>query len=170
MAGTGGFGQDGFDEGNAVQYTWIVPRNPAGLITAMGGREAAAARLDAFSAKLNAGPLQPYMWAGNEPAFGIPWLYNHTGRPWRTQQVVRQIMTTLFNATPDGESGNDDLGAQSSWYVWAALGLYPGTPGTSDLAVHSPLFPRAVLDLPGRDQAHRPIATVSTTSWPVPTA
>ncbi|KOV88345.1 alpha-1,2-mannosidase [Nocardia sp. NRRL S-836] len=147
----GGFGQDGFDEGNAVQYSWMVPHNPAGLITAMGGRDAAAARLDAFTTKLNAGPSEPYMWAGNEPAFGIPWLYNHTGRPWRTQQVVRQIMTTLFSPTPDGEPGNDDLGAQSSWYVWAALGLYPATPGTADLAVHSPLFPRIVLDLPGRD-------------------
>ncbi|WP_439658713.1 GH92 family glycosyl hydrolase [Lentzea sp. HUAS TT2] len=146
-----GFGQDGFDEGNAVQYTWMVPHNPAGLITAMGGEDAAAARLDTFTTKLNAGPQEPYMWAGNEPAFGIPWLYNHTGRPWRTQQVVRQIMTTLFSPTPDGEPGNDDLGAQSSWYVWAALGLYPATPGTSDLAVHSPLFPRIVLDLPGRD-------------------
>ncbi|ANZ43128.1 alpha-1,2-mannosidase [Lentzea guizhouensis] len=148
---TGGFGQDGFDEGNAVQYSWMVPHNPAGLITAMGGRDAAAARLDTFTTKLNAGPSEPYMWAGNEPAFGIPWLYNHTGRPWRTQQVVREIMTTLFSPTPDGEPGNDDLGAQSSWYVWAALGLYPATPGTSDLAVHSPLFPRIVLDLPGRD-------------------
>ncbi|MET9224495.1 GH92 family glycosyl hydrolase [Lentzea sp. NPDC003310] len=148
---TGGFGQDGFDEGNSVQYSWMVPHNPAGLITAMGGRDAAAARLDTFTTELNAGPFKPYMWAGNEPAFGIPWLYNHAGRPWRTQQVVRQIMTTLFDATPDGEPGNDDLGAQSSWYVWAALGLYPATPGTSDLAVHSPLFPRIVLDLPGRD-------------------
>jgi hypothetical protein len=129
----------------------MVPHNPAGLITAIGGRDAAAARLDTFTTKLNAGPLQPYMWAGNEPASGIPWLYNHTGRPWRTQQVVRQIMTTLFSPTPDGEPGNDDLGAQSSWYVWAALGVYPATPGTSDLAVHSPLFPHIVLDLPGRD-------------------
>ncbi|MFJ5986270.1 GH92 family glycosyl hydrolase [Lentzea sp. NPDC092896] len=147
----GGFGQDGFDEGNSVQYSWMVPHNPAGLITAMGGEDAAAARLDTFTTKLNAGPQEPYMWAGNEPAFGIPWLYNHTGRPWRTQQVVRQIMTTLFSPTPDGEPGNDDLGAQSSWYVWAALGLYPATPGTSDLALHSPLFPKIVLDLPGRD-------------------
>ncbi|WP_338067455.1 GH92 family glycosyl hydrolase [Crossiella equi] len=146
-----GFGQDGFDEGNAVQYTWMVPHNPAGLITAMGGRTAVASRLDTFVTKLNAGPLQPHLWAGNEPAFGIPWLYNHIGQPWRTQEVVRQVMTTLFSPTPDGEPGNDDLGAQSSWYVWAALGLYPATPATPELALHNPLFPRVVLDLPGRD-------------------
>ncbi|WP_245573159.1 GH92 family glycosyl hydrolase [Amycolatopsis benzoatilytica] len=145
----GKFGQDGFDEGNAAQYAWLVPQDPAGLVTAMGGPAAAAGRLDAFFQKLNVGPNEPYMWAGNEPDFGVPWLYNHVGQPWKTQEVVRRIATTLFSATPDGEPGNDDLGAQSSWYVWAALGLYPTTPGTPDLTVHSPLFERAVLSLPG---------------------
>ncbi|SEP06571.1 GH92 family glycosyl hydrolase [Amycolatopsis saalfeldensis] len=144
----GEFGQDGFDEGNAAQYTWLVPQDPAGLVTAMGGPAKTAARLDTFFQQLNVGPNEPYMWAGNEPDFGVPWLYNHVGQPWKTQQVVRQIATTQFSATPDGEPGNDDLGAQSSWYVWAALGIYPGTPGTSDLVVHSPLFERAVLTLP----------------------
>nr|WP_168720760.1 GH92 family glycosyl hydrolase [Streptomyces sp. SAT1]ANO42608.1 alpha-1,2-mannosidase [Streptomyces sp. SAT1] len=145
----GTFGQDGFDEGNAAQYNWLVPQNTAGLIEAMGGRTAAAARLDTFFTQLNAGPNQPYMWAGNEVDFGVPWVYNHLGQPWKTQQHVREIATTLFSPTPDGEPGNDDLGAQSSWYVWAALGLYPATPGTADLTVHSPLFPRVLLDLPG---------------------
>ncbi|WP_409497077.1 glycoside hydrolase domain-containing protein [Amycolatopsis sp. cmx-11-12] len=78
----------------------------------------------------------------------MPWLCNHIGQPWKTQQVVREIATTLFKATPDGEPGNDDLGAQSSWYVLAALGIYPTTPGTPDLVVHSPLFERAVPALP----------------------
>ncbi|WP_416979812.1 GH92 family glycosyl hydrolase [Streptomyces sp. T028] len=145
----GRFGQDGFDEGNAAQYNWLVPQNTAGLIQAMGGRATTAKRLDTFFTKLNAGPNEPYMWAGNEVNFGVPWIYNHVGQPWKTQETVRRIATTLFSPTPDGEPGNDDLGAQSSWYVWAALGLYPATPGTSDLSVHSPLFPRAVLDLPG---------------------
>ncbi|MFD9960780.1 GH92 family glycosyl hydrolase [Amycolatopsis sp. NPDC058986] len=144
----GKFGQDGFDEGNAAQYTWLVPQDSAGLVTAMGGQAAVARRLDTFFQKLNVGPNEPYMWAGNEPDFGVPWLYNHVGQPWKTQQVVRKIATTLFSATPDGEPGNDDLGAQSSWYVWAALGLYPATPGTPDLVVHSPLFERAELALP----------------------
>ncbi|WP_326958471.1 GH92 family glycosyl hydrolase [Amycolatopsis sp. NBC_01286] len=144
----GKFGQDGFDEGNAAQYTWLVPQDPAGLVTAMGGPAAVSQRLDTFFQKLNVGPNEPNMWAGNEPDFGVPWLYNHVGQPWKTQQVVREIATTLFSATPDGEPGNDDLGAQSSWYVWAALGIYPATPGTPDLVVHSPLFERAVLSLP----------------------
>ncbi|WP_343244937.1 GH92 family glycosyl hydrolase [Streptomyces sp. SID14478] len=145
----GTFGQDGFDEGNAAQYNWLVPQNTAGLIQAMGGRDATAKRLDTFFTKLNAGPNEPYMWAGNEVDFGVPWVYNHLGQPWKTQEKVRTVATTLFSPTPDGEPGNDDLGAQSSWYVWAALGLYPATPGTPDLSVHSPLFPRVVLDLPG---------------------
>ncbi|GAA1370551.1 GH92 family glycosyl hydrolase [Streptomyces beijiangensis] len=145
----GKFGQDGFDEGNAAQYNWLVPQNTAGLIQAMGGRDATSERLDTFFTKLNAGPNEPYMWAGNEVNFGVPWVYNHLGTPWKTQKAVRDIATTLFSPTPDGEPGNDDLGAQSSWYVWAALGVYPSTPGTPDLSVHSPLFERAVLDLPG---------------------
>ncbi len=71
-----GFGQDGFDEGNAEQYVWWVPHNVAGLVTALGGRDAVAGRLDRFTRKLNVGPNQPYLWAGNEPGFAVPWLYN----------------------------------------------------------------------------------------------
>ncbi|WP_237536528.1 GH92 family glycosyl hydrolase [Streptomyces sp. SID5785] len=161
----GTFGQDGFDEGNAAQYNWLVPQNTAGLIQAMGGRDATSKRLDTFFTKLNAGPNEPYMWAGNEVNFGVPWVYNHLGQPWKTQEYVRKIATSLFSATPDGEPGNDDLGAQSSWYVWAAIGLYPSAPGTPDLQVHSPLFPRVVLDLPGKGpdlDVHAPAASADT--------
>jgi predicted alpha-1,2-mannosidase len=143
----GQFGQNGFDEGNAAQYNYLVPQNMAGLITAMGGPAAVNQRADAFFQLLNTGPNLPNQWSGNEPDFATPWLYDYTGRPWQTQEVVRRIETQLFSATPNGEPGNDDLGAQSSWYVWAALGLYPVTPGTTDLAFASPLFPKAVLHL-----------------------
>ncbi|MEU9957843.1 GH92 family glycosyl hydrolase [Streptomyces sp. NPDC050982] len=148
---SGQIGQSGFDEGNAAQYNWLVPQNMAGLVTAMGGKDVASDRLDTFLTKLNVGPNEPYMWAGNEPNFAVPWAYNYLGEPWKTQETVRRVATTLFGPTPDGEPGNDDLGAQSAWYVWAALGMYPATPGTADLTVHSPLFERAVLDLPGKD-------------------
>jgi predicted alpha-1,2-mannosidase len=144
----GCFSQPGFDEGNAEQYVWYVPQNIAGLVTALGGRKAVADRLDRFTKQLNAGPDQPYLWAGNEPGFGVPWLYNYVGQPWKTQQLVDRVRSKLFGPTPDGEPGNDDLGAMSSWYVWAALGLYPSTPGTSILTVNTPLFDRVEITLP----------------------
>ena len=142
------FGQQGFDEGNADQYLWLVPQNVAGLVTALGGRQAAAQRLDRFTTQLNVGPNKPYLWIGNEPDFGVPWLYNFMGQPWKTQQTVDRIRSQLFGPTPDGEPGNDDLGAMSSWYVWAALGLYPITPGTPTLTLTTPLFDRVEIALP----------------------
>jgi predicted alpha-1,2-mannosidase len=144
----GCFSQLGFDEGNAEQYVWYVPQNIAGLVTALGGRKTVAERLDRFTSQLNVGPEEPYLWAGNEPGFDVPWLYNYIGQPWRTQQVVDRVRSDLFGPTPDGEPGNDDLGAMASWYVWAALGLYPSTPGTSILTVNTPLFDRVIIHLP----------------------
>jgi predicted alpha-1,2-mannosidase len=146
--GPGCFSQIGFDEGNAKQYVWYVPQNIAGLVTALGGRQAVADRLDRFTTKLNVGPTEPYLWAGNEPGFGVPWLYNYIGQPWKTQELVDRVRSTLFSPTPDGEPGNDDLGAMSAWYVWAALGLYPSVPGTPTLTVNTPLFDRVEIALP----------------------
>ncbi|MCX4750842.1 GH92 family glycosyl hydrolase [Kitasatospora sp. NBC_01287] len=142
---TGGFGQSGFQEGNAAQYTWMVPQNLAALMAGMGGPAAAAGRLDAYFSQLNAGPDLPYHWQGNEPAFDTPWAYDTAGQPWKTQATVRAVMDQLYRLGPGGEPGNDDLGAMSSWYVWAALGLYPQTPGVPMLVLGSPLFPHAVL-------------------------
>jgi putative alpha-1,2-mannosidase len=88
------------------------------------------------------------MWIGNEPSFAVPWLYNYVGQPWKTQETVDRARRELFGPTPDGEPGNDDLGAMSSWYVWAALGMYPITPGTGILTVNTPLFDRAEIALP----------------------
>jgi predicted alpha-1,2-mannosidase len=148
---TAGFGQSGFQEGNAAQYTWMVPQNLRALADGIGGDAAAAARLDSYFTKLNAGPNEPFHWQGNEPTFGTPWAYNTFRQPWKTQATVRRIMTELYHATPGGEPGNDDVGALSSWYVWAALGLYPQTPGVPLLVVGSPLFPHAEIDAgPGR--------------------
>ena len=142
------FGEDGFDEGNADQYLWWVPHNVAGLVAALGGRAAAVRRLDNFTREINVGPNQPYLWAGNEPGFAVPWLYNYLGQPWKTQQTVDRVRSELFGPTPDGEPGNDDLGALASWYVWAALGLYPVTPGVRILVVSTPLFDHARIDTP----------------------
>jgi len=139
-------GQDGWEEGNSIQYSWSVPQNLRGLFDAMGGNRVVVSRLDSFFTHLNTSRKQPYNWAGNEPALGIPWEYDYAGAPWRTQEVVRRL-TALYSATPNGEPGNDDLGALSSWYVWAALGLYPETPGRADLVLASPIFTREAITL-----------------------
>ena len=138
-----GIAQEGFEEGNAIQYTWAVPQNLAALIGLMGGDGAAVGKLNAFFTHLNATRFAPYDWAGNEPSMSAPYVYDYAGEPWGTQSVVRRIMHQLYAAAPVDEPGEDDLGALSSWYVWSALGLYPETPGVADLAMTSPIFPRA---------------------------
>ena len=141
-------GQQGFIEGNALQYTWSVPQDLSQLFALMGGDSTAISDLNAFFSQLNAGPFLPYDWAGNEPSLWTPWEYDYAGAPWRTQQVVRSIADSLYAVSPAGEPGNDDLGAMSSWYVWAALGLYPLTPGTANLVIASPMFPSSTIYLP----------------------
>lgn len=138
----------GFVEGDGAQYTWLVPQDPAGLFAALGGRHAARERLDHFFRRLNAGPTSPHAFLGNEPTLGTPYLYDWLGQPWKAQRVVRRSALGLYSATPGGYPGNDDLGEMSSWYVFAALGLYPAVPGEDILAMSSPLFPRAELRLP----------------------
>jgi predicted alpha-1,2-mannosidase len=140
-AGYAGFGQSGFQEGNAAQYTWMVPQNLPGLFRGIGGDQAAINQLNTLFSQLNVGPNEPFYWAGNEPGLGTPWVYDSAGEPYQTQAVVRKIITTLYSPTPGGEPGNDDLGAMSSWYVWSAMGLYPQTPGVPMLVTGSPLFP-----------------------------
>jgi predicted alpha-1,2-mannosidase len=152
----------GFHEGTAWQYQWLVPQDLAGLTEAMGGREATLARLDRFFGidRIAADPASaraewvagPYAYYGqhrfnpnNEPTMHTPWLYTLLGR---TAEVVRAART-LFTNAPDGVTGNDDLGTMSAWYLFGAMGLYPGMPGTGQLIVGAPRFDFVEIDLPG---------------------
>jgi predicted alpha-1,2-mannosidase len=128
-------------EGNAVQYTWMIPHNMRTLFDRIGGNDAVIRRLDDFFKEFNAGPNRPYFFIGNEPVFPVPWAYNYAGQPWKTQHITRRVLTELFTATPGGIPGNDDLGATSSWIVFAAIGMYPVTPGVGGFSLNSPLFP-----------------------------
>lgn len=128
-------------EGNATQYTWMIPHNLRGVIDRIGGNEAVVKRLDGFFTEFNAGPDRPHFFIGNEPVFPVPWAYNYVGAPWKTQAVTRRVLTELFTPDPGGIPGNDDLGATSSWVVFAAVGLYPIIPGVGGFSINSPLFP-----------------------------
>jgi predicted alpha-1,2-mannosidase len=145
-------------EGNAWQYTWFVPHDVAGLISLMGGPERFVQRLgELFSL---AAPKEKYghvediagligQYAhGNEPSQHIAYLYAYAGRPWRTQERIRQIVTAMFDDTPAGIAGNEDCGQMSAWYVLSALGFYPVAPGSGEYVFGTPLLPRGVIHLP----------------------
>jgi predicted alpha-1,2-mannosidase len=151
-----------FHEGGAYQYQWLVPQDPAGLVSLMGGRAATEKRLDEFFAydKLLTDPAgtarsdwiaSPYDYyakstynPNNEPDLLAPYMYLWAGDPAKTATVVRAAMT-LFTTGPDGMTGNDDLGTMSAWYVFSSLGLYPTMSGANFLAVSSPQFPSATV-------------------------
>ncbi|HEY0754835.1 MAG TPA: GH92 family glycosyl hydrolase [Ktedonobacteraceae bacterium] len=139
----------GWIEGNAAQYTWMVPFNLRGLFDAIGGNAQVVQRLDTFFTQLNVGTDAPYAFMGNEPSIEIPWEYDYAGAPYKTQSIVRKILNTLWMPGANGLPGNDDLGEMSSWYVFAALGLFPETPGTANLVLTTPLFPQITLHRPG---------------------
>lgn len=143
------YGGSGYVEGAAYQYVWNVPFNMGTLVNLMGGAATAAGRLDEFFTRINDTDTtnSRYAYLGNEPCAAVPWAYHFTGRPYKSSQVVRRCMTELFSPSSNGLPGNDDLGSMSSWYVFAALGMYPAIPGDDSLLLHGPLFPQAVIHL-----------------------
>lgn len=145
----GATGGDGFVEGTAAQYTWFVPQDVAGLTAALGGADAARARLDRFFTELNAGAASDHAFLGNEPTLLTPLLYDWLGRPAAGAGIVRKALLGLYHPAPGGFPGNDDGGQMSAWYVLGALGLSPAVPGTGVLALSGPLFPHATLTLAG---------------------
>jgi predicted alpha-1,2-mannosidase len=138
--------QRGFEEGNTYQYSFMVPFDYPELFEAMGGVDAATARLDKFFLKLRCWG-EPCYNIENEPDFVVPYAYVWAGEPWKTQEVVTRIAATTFRATPDGIPGNDDLGATSGVFVWDALGMYPAVPGVAGMELGTPMFSKATLTM-----------------------
>jgi predicted alpha-1,2-mannosidase len=140
----------GMIEGDSYQYTPMVPFNVAGLTAAFGGSAAYTKYLEQLYANpnvANSGPNGTGAYVGNEPSEGIPWELDYTGAPEQAQGAIRSVITNDYTPTPGGLPGNDDGGALSSWYVWAAIGMYPETPGVGTLALGSPLFPSTEITL-----------------------
>ncbi len=147
----------GFIEGNAWNYGLYVPQNIEDMITMMGGKERFSQQLDSlFTMEIadkyisnheditRDGIIGNYVH-GNEPGHHIPYLYNWTGYPEKTQARVRMIMDTMYGVSVDGLCGNDDAGQMSAWYVFSSLGFYPVTPGTPNYALGSPLVKEATI-------------------------
>jgi predicted alpha-1,2-mannosidase len=145
-----------YTEANAYQYSTFVPQDINGLMGLMGGEKVFESWLDScFStrtdySKINladvTGLIGQYAH-GNEPSHHIAWLYNFAGTPWKTQERVRQILSSLYDNKPDGIDGNEDCGQMSAWYVMSAMGIYAVTPGLDYYVLGSPLFDKITLNL-----------------------
>ncbi len=93
--------------------------------------------------------LNDHYWHGNEPDHQVPFMYNYTASPWKTQKVVREILNGEYSDGPGGLSGNDDAGQMSAWYVFGAMGFYPVDPVSGNYIMCSPLFDSIQISLPG---------------------
>lgn len=155
---------DAFTEGNSLHYTWSVFQDVEGLIDLMGGEEEFTGKLDEVFEMPPEFDDSYYGFTiheiremqivnmgnyahGNQPIQHMIYLYNYAGKPWKTQQRIREVLTKLYAPTPDGYPGDEDNGQTSAWYVFSSLGFYPVTPGASQYVIGSPLFDKASLKL-----------------------
>lgn len=149
-----------YTEANGWVYSFHVQHDVKGLIKLHGSNEAFVKKLDSLFTTQFDGYKYKFLYQfsdmtgpiglagiGNEPTFHIPYLYCYAGQPWKTQRLVRQIADTWFVNHPYGLCGDDDKGALSSWYIFAALGFYPVNPGIPYYVIGSPLFPKTTLKL-----------------------
>lgn len=120
-------------EGTARQYGFYAPQDVPGLVKLMGGKKKLEQALDLLFDKNE-------YWHGNEPGHQIPFMYNWTASPWKTQQAVRRILEQEYSDGPGGLSGNDDAGQMSAWYVMAAMGFYPVNPVPGEYQLSAPIF------------------------------
>lgn len=148
-----------YTEGNAWQYTYLVPHDVKGLIDLMGGDAAFEAKFDSFfvvtgdmgeHASPDISGLIGQYAQGNEPSHHAAYLYAFTGNQWKTAEKTRYIMDKWYTDLPDGLPGNEDCGQMSAWYVLSSLGFYPVNPANSVFVFGSPLAEQATINLPGK--------------------
>ena len=150
-----------YTEANSWQYSFYVPQDISGFINLLGGKDKLEAHLDKlFTAQAETsgrdqaditGLIGQYAH-GNEPSHHMAYLYNFVNKPHKTQEKVRQILTELYQNSPDGISGNEDCGQMSAWYVLSSMGFYPVTPASNEYIIGNPLFDKTTINLENGNQ------------------
>ena len=149
-----------YTEGNAWQYTWHVQQDPARMIELQGGPDAFETKLDSLFfldtvSENNTGfvgdvtGLIGQYAHGNEPSHHVAYLYQFAGKPWKTEELVREVFDRFYFPRPDGLCGNDDCGQMSAWYLFSAMGFYPVDPVSCEYVLGAPQIPQMSLKLPG---------------------
>ena len=150
-------------EGTLYNYSFRQMADMDARIALAGGKERFVSLLDRFfgyGAPETVQPTDPKNYApvadgmklgrfegfNNESDTEAPWSYIYAGRQDRTCEVVRAGMKYMFTTGRGGIPGNNDTGALSSYYVFAAAGLFP-VAGQDLFLLGSPFVKKAELDL-----------------------
>lgn len=150
-----------YTEGNAWQYTWLVPEDVEGLINLFGGDKPFLAKLDSLfvaegdmgeEASADISGLIGQYAHGNEPSHHVTYMYAYAGEQWKTAEKNRLIQRSFYSDKPDGLCGNEDCGQMSAWYIFSSMGLYPVNPAGGAFVFGSPLFDEVTISLPGNKE------------------
>jgi len=146
-----------YTEGNAWQYTWLVPQDVEGLVSLFGGEKPFVRKLDSLfvvqgglgaEASPDISGLIGQYAHGNEPSHHIAYLYSYIGQQWKTAEKIRYILENRYFDNPAGLSGNEDCGQMSAWYILSSLGFYQVNPAGACFVFGSPSFDKATITLP----------------------
>lgn len=149
--------EDDYCEGNAWQYTWLVPHDVEGLVECFGSKEAFVNKLDSLflangdmgeaSSPDISGLIGQYAH-GNEPSHHTVYLYTLVGQPWKTADRIKEILHTMYTDQPDGLSGNEDVGQMSAWYILSSFGFYQVEPAGGKFVFGYPNFDKVEIAVP----------------------
>lgn len=150
--------EDDYCEGNAWQYTWLVPHDVEGLVECFGSKEAFVNKLDSLflangdmgeaSSPDISGLIGQYAH-GNEPSHHTVYLYTLVGQPWKTADRIKEILHTMYTDQPDGLSGNEDVGQMSAWYILSSFGFYQVEPAGGKFVFGYPNFDKVEIAVSG---------------------
>lgn len=138
-------GEPYYVEGDAYEYLWDTPNNYKTLFTLLGGKSKVIKALQSYLSQPNG--YGKYMEITNEFDLGEQFAPSYAGDPSLTQAVVHDIRNNVYLPGPSGLANNDDLGAESSQFIWEMLGLYPENPGSTTLLLTTPGFAHAQVSL-----------------------
>ena len=145
-----------YTEGNAWQYTFLVPHDVHGLVNLFGGDKQFQTKLDSLfivegtlgdNASPDVSGLVGQYAQGNEPSHHVIYMYNFIGKPYKAAPLLRRMMSEMYGTGVDGLSGNEDVGQMSAWYILSSVGLYQVDPSGGRFIIGSPIFNEAKLNV-----------------------
>ena len=165
---------DEYTEADAWQYAFDVQQDPQGMVRLYGGDAGFVKKMDAMFVENSyytpfipdiSGMIGQYS-QGDEQSHHVAYLYDYAGAAWKTQQRVRQVMTTLYSDKPDGQCGNIDCGQMTAWYIFSALGFYPVNPASGVYAIGSPIVDKATIHLDAKHYGGRTFTVIAKNNSP----